>query len=111
MSAKLIYAELTDKDADPIEFDFERVFGIIEWSEYAMVDKKGVFFLVMGSKKDTCRTYITQSVDEVKKCIRQWPCQETYAIFEYNNMVDCHMVAKDYREQCGFAKSIKQSLK
>ena len=95
--------------SDPKELTFTRVFDLMEWVK--KLKSKSPYFLVLGEKSETCRTYIAENTNQVQRCIRYWPSQTTYAIFEYDNMMDCYMLAKDYREQCGFKTSIAQSLK
>jgi hypothetical protein len=116
MGAKVIFKDWRIVEGqldchDPIELDFERVFGVMEWAEYAIKDQDGIFFLVLASIGDRIgRTYIAKTAKEVMDCIRYWPCQDVYAIYEMNDIVDAHIIAKDYRDECGFKKVIMQKI-
>ena len=100
---KLLYEDL--------ELDFERVFGVMEWSQYGIADHKGECWLVVGTLNDeVVRTYICQSKEEIKKCIRIWPCQDSYCIYEMETILEAHLLANDFRYQCGYKESISQQL-
>ena len=95
---------------DPKKIEFERVFDLMQWVDNEL-ETNCPFFLILGEKSNTCRTYIAENKKQIAQCIRYWPSQSSYAIFEYDNITDCHLVAKDYREQCGFKTAIAQELK